>query len=230
MLSKMVIRKKNGHACWYSFGVHFSGNSCKDFHQSCQKKAFHSREHFQKCSSLSDCFCNEYKLCIYWIIQWKRIPVSRIFSPTKSTTQRSVNCRVWCCWQLSRLCYDNENNELWRWYPFISNFKDHYKLVFDFTLMQDATENCQYPDLVGNPLRVELNFTLPLQHVTEPIASGERMPLVAVDIFGVVGKISKLDDVLPQQIFIRIPHWSVVRVVVFPLTRFQLSTMTLLPL
>ena len=31
----------------------------------------------------------------------------------------------------------------------IDNFKDHYVLVFDLTSMQDATENCHYPKLVG---------------------------------------------------------------------------------
>ena len=48
----------------------------------------------------------------------------------------------------------------------IDNFKDHYVLVFDLTSMQDATENCHYPELVGQPLRLELNFTFPPQHVT----------------------------------------------------------------
>ena len=31
----------------------------------------------------------------------------------------------------------------------IDDFKDHYVLVFDLTSMQDATENCHYPELVG---------------------------------------------------------------------------------
>ena len=70
----------------------------------------------------------------------------------------------------------------------IDNFKEHYVLVFDLTSMQDATENCQYPELVGEPLRLELNFTFPLEHVTELNALGERMSSVAVDKFGVVGK------------------------------------------
>ena len=70
----------------------------------------------------------------------------------------------------------------------IDNFKDHYVLVFDLTLMQDATENCHYPELVGEPLRLELNFTFPLEHVTELIVLGERMSSTAVDKFGVVGK------------------------------------------
>ena len=69
----------------------------------------------------------------------------------------------------------------------IDNFKEHYVLVFDLTSMQDATENCHYPELVGEPLRLELNFTFPLEHVTELIVLGDRMSSVAVDKFGVVG-------------------------------------------
>ena len=70
----------------------------------------------------------------------------------------------------------------------IDKFKDHYVLVFDLTSMQDATEKCHYPELVGELLRLELNFTFPLEQVTELILSGKRMSLVAVDKFGVVGK------------------------------------------
>ena len=70
----------------------------------------------------------------------------------------------------------------------INNFKDHYVLVFDLTSKQDATESCHYPELVGEPLRLELNFTFPIEHVTDLIVLGERMSLVAVDKFGVVGK------------------------------------------
>ena len=54
--------------------------------------------------------------------------------------------------------------------------------------MQDATENCHYPKLVGEPLSLELNFTFPLEYVTELIVLGEGMSSVAVDEFGVVGK------------------------------------------
>ena len=70
----------------------------------------------------------------------------------------------------------------------IDKFKDHNVLVFDLTSMQDATENCQYPELIGEPLRLELNFTFSIEHVTELIVLGERMSSVAVDKFGVVGK------------------------------------------
>ena len=68
------------------------------------------------------------------------------------------------------------------------NFQDHYVLVFDLTSMQDATEHCPYPELVGNSLRLELNFNTALEHVTEVIVLGERMSSVAVDKVGVVGK------------------------------------------
>ena len=59
--------------------------------------------------------------------------------------------------------------------------------MFDLTSMQDANENCHHPELVVEPLRLELNFTFPLEHVTELFVLGERMSSVAVDKFGVVG-------------------------------------------
>ena len=71
----------------------------------------------------------------------------------------------------------------------IDKFKDQYVLVFDKTLKQDATENCHYPELVGVPPRLELNFTFPREHVTELIILGERMSSVAIDKFDVVEKI-----------------------------------------
>ena len=70
----------------------------------------------------------------------------------------------------------------------IDNLKGHYVPVFDLTSMQGATENCLYPGLVGEPLRLELKFTLRLGHVTELIVLGERLYSVAVNKFGVVGK------------------------------------------
>ena len=70
----------------------------------------------------------------------------------------------------------------------IDNFKDHYVLVFDLTSMQDATKNFYYPELVGEPLKLELIFTFPLELVTELIVLGERMSSVAFDKFGVVEK------------------------------------------
>ena len=71
--------------------------------------------------------------------------------------------------------------------PF-DNFKDHYVLEFDLTSMQDTTKHCHYPELIGEPLRLKLNFNEALERITEVIILGERMSLVAVDKFGVVGK------------------------------------------
>ena len=70
----------------------------------------------------------------------------------------------------------------------IDIFKDRNVQVFDFISMQYATEKCHYPEKVGEPLGLELNFTFPLQHVTELMVLGERMSSVATDKFGVVGK------------------------------------------
>ena len=69
----------------------------------------------------------------------------------------------------------------------IDNFKDHYVLVFELTSMPGTTENCCYPKLFGEPLRLELNFTYPLERATVLISLGERKSSVAADSFGVVG-------------------------------------------
>ena len=68
----------------------------------------------------------------------------------------------------------------------IDDIIDQYVLVFDLTSMQDATENCHYPKLVWELLRLELMFTQRLENVTELIVLGERMSSVAVDNFGVI--------------------------------------------
>ena len=54
----------------------------------------------------------------------------------------------------------------------IDNFKNHYVLVLELTSMQVATEPCQYPELVGEPLKLELYITSPLEHVTDFIVLG----------------------------------------------------------
>ena len=88
----------------------------------------------------------------------------------------------------------------------LDNIKDHYVLVFDMTSMQDANETCHYPEPVGEPLRLELNSTFHLEHVTEVIVLEERISLDAADMFGVVEKkTSQMDNIHLQQTFNRIP-------------------------
>ena len=70
----------------------------------------------------------------------------------------------------------------------IDNCKDHYVLMFDLTSIQDTTEICHHPDLVGEPLRLELSFTFPLVHVTELIVLEKQMSAVAVYKFSVIEK------------------------------------------
>ena len=60
--------------------------------------------------------------------------------------------------------------------------------MFGLTSMEDATEKGHYTELVGEPLRLELNFTFPLEHITELIVLGERMSLVAVNKLSVVAR------------------------------------------
>ena len=60
-------KKRMDMLAFHSCGVQLLGNSCRYFHRSCQTKPVHSQKHFQQCSSSSDCYCNENKLCIHWI-------------------------------------------------------------------------------------------------------------------------------------------------------------------
>ena len=70
----------------------------------------------------------------------------------------------------------------------IDSFKDHFVRVFLLASMRDASEICHNLELVREPMMLELNFTFPLERVTELIVLGEGMCSVAVDKFGVVGK------------------------------------------
>ena len=111
----------------------------------------------------------------------------------------------------------------------IDDFKDHYVLVFDLTSIQDATENCHYPELVREPLRLELNFNNPVEDVTELIVLGERMSSVAVDKFGVVGKIAQKRIILLGNKLLIVYFCSNFGTsVCSPQTMFQLLIMTLL--
>ena len=87
----------------------------------------------------------------------------------------------------------------------IDDFKDHYLLVFDLTSMLDTTENCLYPEIVGESLKLELIFTIPLENFTELNVLSERTLSVAVDKFGVVEKnVHKMRNFALQQIINRI--------------------------
>ena len=70
----------------------------------------------------------------------------------------------------------------------IDDFREHYVLLFDLTSMHDATQKCHYPEFVGEPLRLEVNFTHPLENLNELNVLGERMSSVLVDKFAVVRK------------------------------------------
>ena len=82
----------------------------------------------------------------------------------------------------------------------IDNFKHHGVLVFDLSSVQDAIGNFHYQKLVGGSLRLELNFTFPLEHVTELIVLGERMSLVQNDKLGLLKSNSKLNNVSFHQL------------------------------
>ena len=111
----------------------------------------------------------------------------------------------------------------------IDYFKNDWALAFDLTSMQNATGNCRCPDLVGEPLRLELNFTYPLEHVIQLNVLGERMSSVAVDKFGVVGKNLKWIMFLSSKQSIVSCYPSIGIFVHFFFTIFQCFPMKLIP-
>ena len=56
------------------------------------------------------------------------------------------------------------------------------------TSVEDAIQNFLYLDLIGEPLRVELNSTFSPENVTELIVMDKRISWAAVDTAGVVEK------------------------------------------
>ena len=87
----------------------------------------------------------------------------------------------------------------------MDSFKDHYVLVFDLTSVQDARENCHYPELVAEPLRLELNFSFPLEHVTELIVLENECLHLQLTSLVLLEKTPKMDNVSLQQLINRIP-------------------------
>ena len=126
-------------------------------------------------------FTGSYTENFFWYQQFD-LRQNRIFRDGQPIVDfnAAVNWRLYVT-TMKAMSFQNDISSI----PF-DNFKDRYVLLFDLTSMQDATESFHYPKLVGEPLRLELNFTFLLEHVTELIVLGERMSSVEVDKFGVV--------------------------------------------
>ena len=59
--------------------------------------------------------------------------------------------------------------------------------MFDLTSMHYASENCQYSELVGEPLRPELNINFFLEHIIDFMVLGKQISLVKVGKFRLIG-------------------------------------------
>ena len=112
--------------------------------------------------------------------------------------------------------------------PF-DNPKNQNVPEFDLTSMQDATENCHYPELVGETLSLQLNSTFPLKHVTELIAlENEFFPLQLTSLL-LLEKNRKWTMFLPGKQSIVTRYSSIGTLVHLPHTMFQPLIATLLP-
>ena len=80
-------------------------------------------------------------------------------------------------------------------------FKNHFVQVFDLSSLQDATKKCHRRELNGELLRLKVDLNFCLEHVTEISVLCNRMLLVAVDFFGVLGKKNSSRFSVLQHIF-----------------------------
>lgn len=70
----------------------------------------------------------------------------------------------------------------------VSEFDNHYVLVFDLTSTQEANLQMYYPDVVAASLRLELYFSNAVEDTTEVIVLGERLSTIYIDHTGAVAK------------------------------------------
>ena len=87
----------------------------------------------------------------------------------------------------------------------IDNFNDHYVLVFDLTSKQDATESCHYPEIVGEPLRLELNFTFLWNTLLISLYWENKCLRLQLTNLVLLEKTSKMDNVSRRQLINRLP-------------------------
>ena len=110
----------------------------------------------------------------------------------------------------------------------IDSFGVHYVMVFDLTLMQEATEFCLFPKPFGEPMRLKLNFTFPLEHVTELIVLRRECLLLQLTSLVLLEKNLNCIIFLSSKTSFVSHKQSISTVVLFSLTMFQLLTMTFL--
>ena len=108
-------------------------------------KPVHPRKDFQQCSSSSNCYCNECKLCItgpytenqFWYQKFdlRQLRILRGDQPVVDFDAED-NCRLYLT-TIKAMNFQDVIPSI----P-IANFREHYVLVFDLPSMQDATGNC----------------------------------------------------------------------------------------
>ena len=70
----------------------------------------------------------------------------------------------------------------------LSNYENHYYLVFDLTSTQQSNQEIYYPEIVGAPIRVELEFSTNTAAPLELFVLGERFSTIQIDHTGKVLK------------------------------------------
>ena len=70
----------------------------------------------------------------------------------------------------------------------LSNYNNHFFMVFDLTSTQESQSEVYYPEVVGSSLKLELNFTAALADTYELLVFGEKLTTLLIDQSGKVIK------------------------------------------
>ena len=84
---------------------------------------------------------------------------------------------------LQSLLFDRDGPEIT-----LDNYANHFYLVFDLTSTQQCNHDVYYPEIVGAPICLELEFSQPTANPLEVFVVGERLSTITIDHKGKVQK------------------------------------------
>ena len=132
--------------------VQLHGNVGKDFYDSCTTEPIHSRKIFNNAPirriaiamNSNSAFTGSFAENPFWYQQFILRDI-RILRGGQSIVYQ-VTTHNFCLYVTTMKAMNFQDDILS--IP-VDNFKDHYVLVFILTSMQDATDHCNYPEVIG---------------------------------------------------------------------------------
>ena len=159
-----LSQEKKGHACINSCGIPLFGDYSKDFHHSCRQNQFIQANLINNApvhripitKTRNSAFTGSYTETPLWYQQFDLRQIRILTGVQPSVVFIAANNSRLYAMTMKAMTFQDD-------IPSFLNdkYKGHYVLVFYLFSLQDSTQNCHYPKLNAEPLRLELNFTFP---------------------------------------------------------------------